>query len=506
MYLKANITCNDLTKTIEYDGTESDLWKQVGECLLTISVPNTMKITTHGHGAAELDISKRGTFVHEGKRLPSMYVKESYNNIDTKASDYEEAYLKCVNPEGNNYKFYRLIPIVDYYGVRIDAEYGSIDDDTCAPRHLQDPYPSYMYWIRYYEKLSKGYKDYTKIQLQSKTVEGLALNSEEDTSDTSVNAVLYRELMAYANHVVRESLLDPKNITIAQVKEARKEFNKLCAMKTYTGFNTHLVNLLALSPRNIGNRMNQAHMMSLMPKNYSYLQNTEERKEKERAEMNAIIDREETLLLAMEAVAGMAQSDANLSKLRTSFLQYQIEVEIASAKERDFVISHLQSSQKHLVDTVYKVVPKTQSKNFDAYVKKNKIKTIEHLWHGSVNANWASIIQNSLQMRPAANGRMFGDGHYFALSSDKSFGYTSYRGSRWASGNDTVAFMGLYKVAYGNPWLVSSSGHHYCEDLLHQKGYDCVHAKARNTGLRADEIIVYNNDALCLEYLVKFKD
>ena len=108
-------------------------------------------------------------------------------------------------------------------------------------------------------------------------------------------------------------------------------------------------------------------------------------------------------------------------------------------------------------------------------------------------------------MKPAANGRMFGDGHYFAPSADKSFNYTSFRGTTWAHGSSDVGFMGLYAVAYGNPWMVTSWGGKYNETMVKRNGYDCVHATARNTGLRADEVIIYSDSAICLNYIVKFK-
>ena len=149
-------------------GTESDLWQKVGKTLLNITPPNTLCVKTD-RGDAKLNIGARGTFVKNGLKRPSMYVSTVYNSIQCAPSKYEERYLTCVNPEGNNYKFYRLLPQnVGDETEAIDAEYGSIDQDTCSPRHLKEPYESYLFWIRYYEKLSKGYEDMTKFRVVAK--------------------------------------------------------------------------------------------------------------------------------------------------------------------------------------------------------------------------------------------------------------------------------------------------------------------------------------------------
>lgn len=168
--MKAIIETDELTKEIEHDGTESSLCKQVGETLLNIAVPNTITVTSGGY-YAKLDVQKRGTFVKRGEKHPSMYVTCECNHIKLKPSTYPEVYLKCVNLEGNNYKFYHMMPI-DLGGKTegIDAEYGSIDTDTCAPKKIKDPYDPFLFWIRYYEKLSKGYEDHTKFQLGSKVI------------------------------------------------------------------------------------------------------------------------------------------------------------------------------------------------------------------------------------------------------------------------------------------------------------------------------------------------
>ena len=57
--------------------------------------------------------------------------------------------------------------------------------------------------------------------------------------------------------------------------------------------------------------------------------------------------------------------------------------------------------------------------------------------------------------------------------------------------------------AYGTPNFVSNAGE-YAQTCGPNAPYDCVHAKPENTALRADEIVFYDEDAVCLNYLVEF--
>ena len=494
-------------ETVKVENTESAVFSVIGQFLLESDIPSRLDVSdATGSFSATYDLRMRGTFIKNGQKRPSMFVQEvdyTDRNNQIQPSTYDEKYLTCINPEGNNYKFYRLIPEnTSTRTVGIDVEYGSIDADTCKPRHIQQPYESRMFWIRYYEKLSKGYTDQTDIYCKAKI--NAATGSKKSVAPKTVNGMVYQMLMRYAKHHVTETLAQPQMLTKEQVKAARKEFNKLCEMKTLRGFNTHLVKLIGYSPRNIGSRaLGNSHMQSLMPR---VSPGSKPAKDYLQKEFSRIIAREEKLLLAMEAVVAGAEPAKIDKDKEESFHRYGIHVYEATKQQKDEVFTYLPASLQSKVKAVYRVKPEEQEKRFAAYCKKNHIRKIMKLWHGSVNENWASIVQGSLQIRPtAANGRMFGDGLYFAPSPNKSWGYTSAHGTRWANGNSNTAFMGLYATAYGNPWMVTGWGGRYSQSSVHAGGYDCVHATSANTGLRADEIIFYDNDAICLNYLVEFE-
>ena len=160
-----DINYNDKRISKEVENTENDIWKAIGEELLKVeNFPTTMNVCCES-GNATLNITQRGTYKENRIEKPSMFVKNVVNDIDVPPSyNYKEAYLTCIHPESNSYKFYRLIP----KNKEVDVAYGRIgmNDRPGSERRINTPYESYLYWIRYYEKLSKGYIDQSDIYLQ----------------------------------------------------------------------------------------------------------------------------------------------------------------------------------------------------------------------------------------------------------------------------------------------------------------------------------------------------
>ena len=478
--------------SITVEPNESDVYKAIGEKIgsLAKEIPGILSVDAGIYGYAEYDMISRGSFIKDGTKYPSLYVTEKHNSITgLDAGIYEPAYLTCINPESNNYKFYHLKPRT--YG--IDATYGRIGTErgeAFGTRDLQQPYPRHMFWIRYYEKLSKGYTDQTDIYLSKPKQPSTKKKASKGHEATGPSAELYNMLMRYAKHVVKKTLVDER-ITQAQVEEARRIYTELCKKVQLKAFNRWLMKLLVLSPRRIDGRSEKvSDFLAKSPDDFA-----------------DIIYREEALLVAMETVAGGHQESAE-ADLENSFAKYDIEVYEATAEQKEKVVSKLSDQLKPLVKKVYRVIPRSQKKKFDKYLKDRHIRHVKELWHGSRNENWLSIITNSLQLNPNAQitGKMFGQGIYFAPSSMKSWGYTSFQGTHWARGSSNTAFMGVYAVAYGKPFSPDRStvGSWIDEKFVRSKGGDCLHAEALKTGLRNDEIVFYNESAVCLNYIVEF--
>ena len=100
---------------------------------------------------------------------------------------------------------------------------------------------------------------------------------------------------------------------------------------------------------------------------------------------------------------------------------------------------------------------------------------------------------------------MFGDGIYGANKAQKSIGYTSYRGSYWASGNSSNAYLAVFDFHVGNQKHITN--HTYdCYSLnkskLERDGFDSVYAHG-GADLRNDEFIVYDAHQVTIKYLVE---
>lgn len=472
----------------------NNVYEEIGKFFPLIAIPSVLNanVIDPNNGisySVSYDAKQRGSYIKDGVTYPSMYVtvkkdffkKNFASSVDF--SNLKECYLTCVNPESNNYKFYHMIPCAQ----GIDVEYGRIGvgaGEAFGKKKIQTPYDPTLYWVRYYEKLSKGYIDNSGAYLTKSTrkkpskKKAEAENAQESTV-SEVEAELYAILLAYSKNYVRTNLVNDK-ITVGQLREAKKVFNALCERKTVKGFNSQLLKLVQISPRRV---RDVSSLMAIAEKDFS-----------------SIIDREESLILAMEAVLTNGESIVT----KKGGFNNNIEVYIATDKQKQEVMAHLSPDLQSHVDTVYRVIPVEQKKRFDKYLEDNNIKTVKQFWHGSKNQNWLSIIENSLSLSVGvAHGRMFGDGLYFAPSAKKSWGYTSYYGTYWANGRDDVAFMGLYATAYGTPIDVHYS-QRFTESELKRGGYNCVHAHA-GPALRNDEIIFYNEASIVLNYIVKFK-
>lgn len=493
--MKDNFTfvCGNAVKTVTLDCEESAVMEEAGKMLLDADIPGELEISSEKSGRAGFSIGKRGTYVKGGVKQPSMYVTCDYYNLDLDGSLYADAYLTCVNLESNNYKYYWLRPNnAAGETTSIGATYGRIGSErgeAFGTKDLQDPYESYLYWIRYYEKLSKGYVDQTNIYLNTAAGES-SETDEVKTESASKSDVpsqeLYKILLAYAKGVVETNLTN-QTVTVQQVEQGRKIWSTLGSSKTVDEFNDTLSKLFALSPRKC---RYVTELLAQSPKDYA-----------------KIIDREEALLNAMAVIAKVDIS----GKAHTgSFKDFGVKVYVATEKQQEKVLGKLPDDLKQKVKRIYRVIPEAQKKRFNTYLKAKGIKRVKELWHGSRNENWLNIMKTSLSLNPNAviTGKMLGNGIYFAPSATKSWGYTSYSGSYWAKGHSNTAFMGLFATAYGDPYTPTTN-RHYTQSELDAVHKNCVHAKAGlmltyGGQLKNEEIVFYDEKAMLLNYIVEF--
>ncbi len=502
-------------------------------------IPNTRNIYTYGKHIANvikpymndrinalISVSEDdGTIIHSLQIIPkggSVMVTE--NGVDTftcrkffpENNGQEEKYLVCVNPEHNNNKFYRLI---DIGNGQCGALYGRCGNENggswkTGHEHNPHPYPAYMFWIKYYEKICKGYKDVTELHNTDSSTEISAQKKYEPISDKAVNQLI-QKLMAFAKKTIDENYtIKASDVTPEMVEAAEKVMTKLrtfgerkrVTKKCIDEFNKTLTELFTVLPRKIDGQgsMGVASQMATCKEHFG-----------------DIIQRESDLIDVMKTQVKINITDTkhlddvDHDKKLTLLDALGIECYVATTEQRNKVISKLSDTLKPKVKNVYRVINKNTQKRFDEYLNTHKVNgrkpQVKELWHGSRNENWISIMQNGLLLNPNAviTGKMFGNGIYFAPSSMKSWGYTSASGSYWARGNSDCAFMAVYATAYGTPYVVNShSGnwYDYNYDRLQKEhpGCYCVHADSSAGMLRNDEIIFYKEEQMTINYIVEF--
>ena len=492
--LATSNSVKNVKKSFATEPDESEFWRAVSEVLLDAPIPSVMTVEFEGKEAI-LDIEARGTFFKDGVELPSMCVKPRENGIVLQPAKYAEAYLTCVNPETNggqgNYKFYRFLPT----SAGIEAEYGRIgvNSGRNAPRKVGIPYPTWMYWVKYYEKLSKNYADQTSLYLApTEEQDDGGFETEPVTPDTD-DAFLYSLLLGFARGRVRSSLLAGENVTEAMVKASFSLIEELRQATDVDAFNSIVQELMAVSPRRIGS------VKGCMARDAS--------------DFARVIANEESLAQAMDAVVAAKTKRRVKPEQSGTFASFGISVRKASAEEiAADVAPNLSSRLKSCMRDVWAIEPARQRERFEARCARRGIGEGGRrlLWHGSRNENWCSIIQKSLMLNPDAvrTGSMFGNGLYFSMEGragrgEKSFNYTSWRGSYWARGDQDVAFMALFECAYGKPNKIQSTGW-YTQADMDRLDCDCVHAFASPGFLYNEEIVFYTEDAVCMKYLVEF--
>lgn len=140
-----------------------------------------------------------------------------------------------------------------------------------------------------------------------------------------------------------------------------------------------------------------------------------------------------------------------------------------------------------------------------AYESRGKsIGNILELWHGTRVGNLLSILKGGLRVPPRSSphvtGRMFGDGLYFSDQSTKSLNYAYGAAPGQRGGLESATFMFLADVAMGKPFVPRTyGGYNYPEP-----GYHSTFAKAGESGVSNNEMIVYSTDQCNLTYLVEF--
>lgn len=397
-------------------------------------------------------------------------------------------YLILVSGDANSNKYYNCFP----EGSQFKVQYGRVDS-TKTERY----YPISKWESQIKSKIKKGYVDVT--DLKHDLVEEISSANPENPYKEIENAAV-RAIVEKLQNLARETI--QKNYTVKasavtqdMVDAAQKIIDTLAnSCSTVEEFNDNLLKLFTVIPRKMGNVRD-------------YLASQQE-------EFAKIISKEQDLLDVMRGQIYIKPENESVEtvekKQQTILEELGLEMEETTADDVA-LIKALMNESAGKFRKAWRVKNLKTQERFDKFVAENNIKDTRLLFHGSRSENWFSIIKTGLMIRPSNavyTGSMFSDGIYFAPKCQKSIGYTSLSGSYWTRGGDNTAYMALFEVAYGTPYVVyqhDSSCYHLNYDVLQNKNpkCNCLHAKADKGMLRNDEIVFYRNDQMTIKYLIE---
>lgn len=402
--------------------------------------------------------------------------------------DIKPTYLILVSGDANSNKYYNCFP----EGSEFRVEYGRVDSTKTIKR-----YQMFKWNSQIASKIRKGYKDVTS--LKQDLVEEISSTNPESPYKEIENAAV-RAIVEKLQNLARETIqknytVKASSVTQDMVDAAQEIIDELANSHfTIEAFNDILLRLFTVIPRKMGNVRD-------------YLANKPE-------DFAQIISKEQDLLDVMRGqiyVKPEVEPDESVEKKSQTILE-ELGLEMEEATDDDVaMIKFLMNESAGKFRKAWKVKNIKTQERFDKFVAENNIKDTRLLFHGSRSENFWSIIKTELVLRPTnaiITGKMYGFGIYFAPKCQKSIGYTSLSGSYWARGNNNVAYMALFEVAYGTPYDVYNFDNKYYNldyNKLQQfkPGANCLHAHADKGMLRNDEIIVYKEDQLTIKYLIE---
>lgn len=401
----------------------------------------------------------------------------------------------------NNNKYYNMIDNEDGTWT---ATYGRVDKTK-----VTKTYSMHNWDAKYREKLRKGYRDVTDLRKEPAQKDGKQTANVE-IADTAVRE-LFNRLLRYANVSLTENYtISSESVTLAMVERAQEILGELAILVNKGSdartLNRRLLELYEVIPRRMSNvRHHLVEPYGDVPQGrVGYL----------------VREESDNVDVMEQQVSSRVKSDEpeapkGVDLLAKMGVQVARVDDVALDKIRKLMLDGAYRGYNYRVENVYRVLHHRSRDAFDKYIQEaveeagDKAKKTATYWHGSRNENWLSIIDMGLRIKPSGvvtTGSMFGNGIYFAPRSGKSANYTSARGSYWAGGSSSIAYMALFDVHVGIPLVTDRhESWHYnlnWKGLRSRGKYHSLYAKG-GADLINDEAIVYRPDQCTIAYLVE---
>ena len=390
----------------------------------------------------------------------------------------------------------------------IKCEYGRVGNSMAV-----DIKPASKWDATYKQKISKtkGYTDVTEFMAEPviDTTKPSGNNLIDDIPDALVKELIKR-LSDFANKTIQQNYKVTQDaVSEAQVVAAQALLSTITTTIAVgidkETINKMLMQLYTIIPRNMRNvkdyLLGDIADSEDVNKALTFLNN-------EQATLDTMAGQVE-LLKKQKPIVSDDSTKVTKKSNYTILDQMGITAEVVNDASTIKMVKDMLEGHGRKLHRVYAITNKKSQPLYDAKLNSSKDKLVEHLFHGSRNANWFNILQTGLMIRPSGagyNGSMFDDGIYFANDADKSMGYTD--GGRWAGGGNTsYTYLGVFSVHLGKQLNIHKhdSTCYKIGSKCKSDGYDSVYAH-KGQSLRKDELIIYNASQCTVKYLVELKN
>lgn len=510
--MKVKITYNGklLSEILAREGTdESGFWKPVAEEIFRHKYPEPGEICieTEDHRTAIIKVEE------EDGRIS---LKPDKCHIWFSPSLYGVKKLRKVDLETGSHVFYDIVP--NNMGPRtidVGARFGQTGaknagaDIVSGAFVLKRPYQTWFYWFKYFALLAAGYDDMTdemydeeeeiaELQKMFGDPDDIPLSDEDDLV-LRVNDFFVKRARQSVSETINVDWLSNKlPFNRRMVNSAWKAWNKFKGVHTAETANEVIAKLIKVTDVSFEDGKSKKKLSDfLVPE----VDDPEEQKKL----IEKRIDEWETFIRSMEGVLP-AQTEKNGEKIKVVSPFGNISMKAADEKETERIRKKFRIQPEYSFKYIQVDAPDFRER-FDAYIKAKGIEVTDEFIHGSSTANWKSIIMNGLLLNPDApiHGKAFGHGIYTARDFYKSLGYTDFNGSKWAHGEQDVGVIGVYRAAYGKPFIPKNGEFgEKCKSIVEKGGYNCLDYKSQYGRFMMDEIIFYQEPALYLEGLIVF--
>lgn len=431
----------------------------------------------------------------------------------------------CADAKDNHNKYYEMALNDDD---SIDVKYGRVGGHETV-RHYA-PYETT--WEALIKKREQhGYKINNRGVKSAITVNngGGSQQKYKDIEDKQIKELIDQMIASSRQFMQANYTVVMDDITQKMVDEAQNHLNQLNNIKSNGGtvwqFNEALNALFVDIPRKMDVRLGVAYYTAKTDKDFDRILQRE----------NDLFDTFYQNYVQIQKAKELAQKQAEQNKdnsapQKTILEENGVFMDECTYAEEDYVLKKLSKrnweniSNADRMIRAFKVNNENTEKRFNDYCAKkgslqnsNGHKGKRFYFHGTKFENLFSILCNGLLLNPNATtcGKAFGQGTYFAECSEKSMGYTSRQGSRWAGGNMSSGYLLMYEVAAGNSFKVDRRNQYTArvgwdfreKDLKNLGDYDSVYAVGEtedpNGIFRNSEIMVYNENASTIRYIME---